>query len=794
MRAHRRVCLTRRNRAVLMAALVMAVGLLVTVDGGSPSTAALGPVQPITPVQTSPQMEVGTRADLSRRGEAVTAVHQFAEDRGNGAFIGLDNATIEAPFAAGEVGVSGDGCVAAFVLGHTPPPPPPPSTTVPPPPPTSTPPIFIGLRRPAQTILDPVPVGLTRIATIDRCSPANSRILAELSTGERPFGQPAVNFDGSVVVVPTAANVMRFDIAASVARTNLPAAGLDGWVPFVSWDDEANLFDNPVDVSADGSVVVATLIENCDCDAPRTVIVAWRAGSASADVVSTPDGSLGGRSYSPSVSGDGAFVSFVSQDPLAGQPATPNRAWVHVRPLAAPTFTMVSPLDEIALYSSISEDGSQVAFVRTRPACSAAVVIAGCVPNPDLVVSVVWSAVPGLDGPRQTEDINRAASGAISSLHLAPVLSGSGRYVAWETQGGATLLGQDFPDEFHVMLRERDAGFRVDDIDFGTRTAGSSTTASTTVTNTGRSSILPGQILTSAPQFVVTGGSCGVDVWLPPGATCTVQVRFDAPAGSGAFASQLVVREVGYEALAASGRLTANVVVPPPDTPPTTTVPPATATVVLFASPNPADFGPVAILIPTAVTEITVSNAGNTAAPIQLFVTGAHATDFQLVSDSCRVAPLQPGRTCVVRIRMLATAGGPRTATLDVISGSASTAVGLVGEGRLAPQLAASPAAITQRGYTTIVGQGFVPGEAVSIEVDGMGITVPATAGSDGTFQAQLAAFGQLPLGPYELVVPARPGFYDEVRATLVVVLGTYQPQGPTSVVFRDNLLVVRGN
>ena len=781
---------SRVGAAVVTAALA-AGSAAVVMHVSAPAGVALGPVQPITPVHTSPQLEAGTRADVSRRGEAVTAVDQFAEDRGDGAFVGLDNTTIEAPFDAGEVGVSGDGCVAAYVLAHTPPPPPPsPPPPPPPPPPSTTPPVVIGIRRPTQAVLGPVPVGQTRIATIDRCNPANSRLLAEPSTDEEPFGQPAVNHDGSVVVVPSGERVMRFDIGTSVVQTDMPLTDLEGWYPLVSWADETNVTDNAVDVSSDGSVVVAALYEECDCSNPDQIVVAWSAGATTVEVLSTPDGSAQGRSFSPSVSGDGSFVSFVSTARLAGQPASAPGPFVYVRRLTEPVFTLVSPADQLALYSSLSEDGSQVAFVRTRPTCTAAVVVPGCVADPELVVSVVWSPTPGLTGPRQIEDVNRSATGEINSLHLAPVLSGGGRYVAWETQGGETLLGMPFPDTFHVVMRQRDAGFRVDDLAFGTRPAGSSTAATTVVTNTGRSSILPGEIVTTSPSFTVVGGSCGVDVWIPPGATCTVTVRFDAPGAPGTVTGQLVVREVGHEALTATARLDGQVAVPDPEPEPD---PEPTPTVTLSAAPNPLDFGPVAILISTGVAEVTVANGGNVPAPVQLFLSGEHRSDFEIVSDSCRATPLAPGRTCVVRLRMTASAGGPRTATLDVVSGSASTAVGLRGEGRLAPQLAASPAAVTERGITTIVGQGFVPGEAVSVVVDGTTVALPVTVAADGTFQTPLPVFGRLPLGPYQLVVGARPGFYDEVRATLLVGLGTYQPQGPTTAVFRTNTLVVRG-
>ncbi len=713
------------------------------------------------------------------------------------------------------------------------PPIPPPTTTTTTTTTTTEPPIIIGLRRPGQVqpaqvhpaqvhpaqvqpaqvqpaqvqparavpaqAVDPVPNGFTRIEVVDRCDPTSSQVLAEVPTEE--IGQPAVDFDGDVVAVPMASRVVRFDIGATIIQSDMPVDSIGDFSPYVAGTTSFELRDNSIDVSADGNVVVATLW-NDDCDCSDLTVASWVAGATEIALVSSPDGDVDGESYSPSVSDDGSFVSFVSDQRLTGLSDDVAGPWVYVRERATPAFVLVSPVDEQARFSSISEDGSQVTFVHQRPQCAGTVPEPGCEDFPAPFLSVAYSSVPGFGAGFDVETINQSASGAIVGDHREPVISGSGRYVAWTTNGGGTLLGQPtFGDQYHAMLRERDASFRIDDLDFGTQTSGASLTRSTTVTNTGTSSILPTEMVTTSPAYVVTGGSCVVGEWIPPGATCTVDVRFTAPVADGAVNAQLVVREAGFEALETTAALTAQV------TPPTTTPPPSTTTttvappgpsvdpiVILSAAPNPLEFGLVAINIPTAVAEITIGNGGNVAGPIQLFVSGDHPGDFEIVSDSCRVAALAPGATCVVRVRMTATAGGARTAVLDVISGSATTRVTMIGEGRLAPQLAASPASVTERSTTTIVGQGFVPGEVVTVTVEPIGLVVTGLANGVGVFQTPLPVFGRLPLGSYELVVAERPSFYDEVRATLVVVLGTYQPQGPTSAIFRENMLVVRGN
>ena len=320
--------------------------------------------------------------------------------------IGLDNTDIEAPFAAEHVGVSGNGCVAAYVVT------------------SFAPPVVVAALPSA---------GLTRIATIDRCDPANSRVLTNAPTSEGPAGQPVLDFDGSTVVVPIRSRVVRFDIAAGVVETDMPVGSLPGFDPVVDeFGFDGSDYDqsgNSVDVSADGSVVVATLIEYCDCSTPVTVVVGWQAASPTVQVLSTVNGSPSGFAVSPSVSGDGRFVSFVSTTRLAGQNASQTGPWVYVRPRANPAFTLISEPGEEAYFSSLSEDGAQVAYMRTLPSCNGSVPVPGCVDDPDQLITVAWSPTPGLAGALQREDVNVAAGG-VNSDHRSPVLSGNGRYVA----------------------------------------------------------------------------------------------------------------------------------------------------------------------------------------------------------------------------------------------------------------------------------------------------------------------------------------------------------------------------
>ena len=55
------------------------------------------------------------------------------------------------------------------------------------------------------------------------------------------------------------------------------------------------------------------------------------------------------------------------------------------------------------------------------------------------------------------------------------------------------------------------------------------------------------------------------------------------------------------------------------------------------------------------------------------------------------------------------------------------------------------------------------------------------------------SALATLGLGHYFLEVDPLPGVFDLVRGQLVVVLPTFEPQGPGGPVFGENLIVTRG-
>ena len=103
-----------------------------------------------------------------------------------------------------------------------------------------------------------------------------------------------------------------------------------------------------------------------------------------------------------------------------------------------------------------------------------------------------------------------------------------------------------------------------------------------------------------------------------------------------------------------------------------------------------------------------------------------------------------------------------------------------------------TPAAVTQRGFTTVIGQGFPPGDVVVVEIGG-GLERPVTPDEIGEFRIPIAPAGILGLGNHPVQVDARTGVYDDVRSQLVVVLPTFEPQGPGGPAFGTSIIVTRG-
>jgi hypothetical protein len=308
------------------------------------------------------------------------------------------------------------------------------------------------------------------------------------------------------------------------------------------------------------------------------------------------------------------------------------------------------------------------------------------------------------------------------------------------------------------------------------------------------------------------GGTCAGGSLLPPGATCTVNVRYAAPNNTSSANGSITVAESGYDPISAAGRLTgASSFTPPPTTStlaPTTTsvgqVPPGRTTtttsstappghVSLTADPNPVDFGQVAVGLGSPIQTVTITNIGDGSGQMLTELGGDNPDDFFVVSNGCNELVISPGQSCTMQIMMIPLAGGIRQASLILTAGGVSGDIAMFGDGHFVPRLVATPEAITDRGTTTVIGQGFPPNQTFDVHVDPTSLVLTATSDATGQFQIPLSALPNLSLGNYILRVDAVPDVFDLVQGQIVVVLATFEPQGPGGPIFGDAVIVTRG-
>ena len=774
-----RQTLRRAGALAASALLALTLGAVAPTSHGS----ALGAVIAITPYEVTSNGFVGVVEDPSLSGRGEVAGVYDAEVQDN-AFVFLDAAGREPLVSGLGITVSGNGCVAFWA-------------------------------RPSGStnFADAVAIGIT-----DRCR-GFERELLRTSNDYVSGGGLAVSFTGrfGVVVLPPPPGsefvpnaVVRIDTETG-AQLFMPAHGF----PYFGWD--ANL---GVDISDDGNIVVAAESASLATTVATLTrdIVAWDVPTNSTAFLSGTPGQARASGF-PSISGDGRFVSFTSAKPLTGVQRT-RGPWTFVADRSNGQVRMISIPTDSTYHSSITRDASQIAYTVGPPSCQF---------NPQtlqdiefscqgLRVDVAFGPTPGFTAPFSTETISILANGAQGGMHMMPALSGNGQWVAWISNAGNALLGAADPElNFqHAFTRRRDPGLAIDSLNFGTIAANTTSTLTTTVRNTGRTSISVDSITASPGQFTIQGGgSCFGGLFLPPGATCTVNVRYSAPNNNSTTNGTITVSEFGKDALSTSNSLTGSSSFTPPPTTPTTAAattttttvagqrpPPTTTTtttttplqIALNADPNPVDFGQVAVGIGSPIQTVTITNIGTGPGQLGTELGGPNPDDFFVARNGCNEVTLAPNESCTMDIMMIPLAGGLREASLILTAGGASGDIAMFGTGHFAPQLLASPAAITSDGFTTVIGRGFPPNQTFDVHLEPTGTVLTATSDAQGLFRIPVSAIGKLGLGNYILRVDPVPNVFDLVRGQLVVVLPTFEPQGPGGAAFGDALIVTRGS
>ena len=274
--------------------------------------------------------------------------------------------------------------------------------------------------------------------------------------------------------------------------------------------------------------------------------------------------------------------------------------------------------------------------------------------------------------------------------------------------------------------------------------------------------------------------------------------------------------EFGKDAVSASNTLTgASSFTPPPTTstpPPTTTTPtvagqlppPTTTTttttpplqIALNADPNPVDFGQVAVGIGSPIQTVTITNVGTGPGQVFTELGGSNPDDFFVARNGCNEVTLSAERVVHDGHHDDPARGGLREASLILDRrGRCPATSPCSATGHFVPQLIASPGGdhrrrLHHRHRSRLPAE---PDVRRPRRPDATSCS-PRPPTRQGQFQIPLSAIGKLSLGNYVLRVDAVPDVFDLVQGQLVVVLPTFEPQGPGGAAFGDALIVTRGS
>lgn len=538
----------------------------------------------------------------------------------------------------------------------------------------------------------------------------------------------------------------------------------------------------------------------------------WDPASGALTPVSLPDTvsdpAAAQMAFQPSMTPDGRYVAFVS----SANTLTPQGSAgyeIFVRDVVNQRTALVSknaggfPVKGSSAMPSISADGTQIAFGTEAQDLLAPPVPGSYTPprieNVQLLVARTtagWFDSVAFDRVSVLPDGSPIPSNDFRSTLSQPVISSSGRWVAFVSSHYDLLVGNDPRDVPRVdtWVIGRPPAATVSALDFGQIPVGTSAKLSATVTNTGISSILPAAFTASAGFKVVAGGTCQVNRWLSPGASCTVAVSYSATQ-AGDRSGTLTVAEAGYAAYSVAGSLHGFGVARATTTTTSTTTTTVPIVISLGIDPNPADSGSAGVGASAAPVALTVTNTGNGPAVIDsLAVGGANAAEFVISADGCSGVTLTAGGACPVSVVFTPTDIGPRTAELAAAAGSVSASATLTGTGLAIPVVRLLPNVFARGEVTIAAGVGFAAGQTVELHWDGQPRVFSAVADPSGVISVQIDVDGNAPLGPARLLVADVPGRYSGVFAPGLVRENSVRPptgNNPGSALYQ--VLIIRG-
>ena len=364
----------------------------------------------------------------------------------------------------------------------------------------------------------------------------------------------------------------------------------------------------------------------------------------------------------------------------------------------------------------LSADGQLVAFI-TKASNLQLVEASGGGESADGDLLVADARLGTLRRVAMTADGVRPAVAA----HSRPQLSDTGRTTVFDTLAGPQLLAAGTTGR-QVVAVTTEPTLSLAEADLGTTLVGfTSDEWYVAVINNGPTTFTPSVVTVSDSRFAINreASTCALGAPVPPGADCTVRITFtpDAPVPVSA---QLTVAEEGFQAVSVS-----------------TTVRGAGGEPTLRTDPAGADLGVTVVGEPSAEFVFDVQNISLLPTSVSAIeVTGAHAADFVISSDSCINRPLNPRANCSVGVTFTPTGAGRRTALVQVLTPTGQyTSMVAAGDGRYSPEFLLGADEVEAGRDVLAAGRGFPPDTAFSILFgdDSAGALEFTTAG-DGTF------------------------------------------------------------
>jgi hypothetical protein len=615
-----------------------------------------------------------------------------------------------------------------------------------------------------------------------------------------PLYPPAVSGDGTQIaythqfssVAPAISGVTVVDLSIPIGDPgrSLPVAGTPAAAP-----DSTFLYvglREPA-ISADG----ATLAYTSDADS-STALADWGTGpvaggyatsqvfvwdrsnldrnTAVRRISSSTNGGDGSAS-SPTVSGDGQFVAFVStattlvagaQLPVCNPDCTPQ---VYLFDRATGVLTLASRVagaagappvaaDAAATQPVLDHNGDELLYVtratnlsRTRSSG------AGGPTDGDIMLFV-----PSTGAVQRVSVLADGVTPA-PAANAHPKVSATGRVVVFDTLAGVAF-GSPAGSGRQVAIVDHAPVLGLADLDVGTVAVGfPGPEWFLVLNNQGLSSFVPAAVEVSNPDFLISGGSCadGSNTPVPPGGSCTVTLMM-MPTVAGDLTGTLTVREDGFGAASITSQLSGSGGDP-----------------ALAAAPGGAFGGSLVVGGRGEPMLFSLYNvAFNPVKLGRLTVAGSHPDDFEIILDACSGSSIDAGEACGLQVLFTPSAAGRRTAqVVAVTTDGVYATILLSGDARYEPKLAVGNTTARPGSRLTVAGAGFSPNTVVTINwSDGSGRPLTAVTDAAGSLLAELVIRpGERP-GARSLVAQTTDG---QVAAADVQVANSAQSRGPSS-------------